>query len=65
MASLFDIIQLGDINLQNRIAMGLLARMWSKSDNMIYLLNTEYYAQCASAGVFSHSGDSLFSQDIV
>ena len=52
MTSLFDILQLNDITLQNRIVMAPLTRMRSKQPgNIPWLLNAEYYAQRASAGL--------------
>jgi N-ethylmaleimide reductase len=51
MSTLFDLLQLGDLTLNNRIVMAPLTRMRSKQPgNIPHALNAEYYAQRSSAG---------------
>jgi N-ethylmaleimide reductase len=51
MASLFDPIRLGDLNLPNRIAMAPVTRARSGHDGIPTTANAAYYAQRATAGL--------------
>lgn len=63
MTTLFTPLQLGDITLQNRIIMAPLTRMRSRQPgNVPYELNTEYYAQRASAGLIISEATQISQQ---
>jgi N-ethylmaleimide reductase len=63
MATLFDPLKAGDINLSNRIVMAPLTRMRSKQPgNIPWDLNAEYYAQRASAGLIISEATQISQQ---
>jgi N-ethylmaleimide reductase len=57
--SLFTPIQLGAIQLPNRIIMAPLTRMRAGADNVPTALNARYYAQRASAGLIISEGAAI------
>jgi N-ethylmaleimide reductase len=63
MADIFDTLTLGATTLKNRIVMAPLTRMRSKQPgNIPYLLNAEYYAQRASAGLIVSEATQISQQ---
>jgi N-ethylmaleimide reductase len=57
--SLFTALQLGAIQLPNRIIMAPLTRMRAGAGNVPTTLNAEYYAQRASAGLIISEGTAI------
>jgi N-ethylmaleimide reductase len=57
--SLFTPLQLGAIQLPNRIVMALLTRMRAGARNVPTALNANYYAQRASAGLIISEGTAI------
>jgi N-ethylmaleimide reductase len=57
--SLFSPLQLGAIQLRNRIIMAPLTRMRAGANNVPTPLNAEYYAQRASAGLIISEGTAV------
>jgi len=57
--SLFSPLQLGPIQLPNRIIMAPLTRMRAGADHVPTALNAEYYAQRASAGLIISEGTAI------
>jgi N-ethylmaleimide reductase len=57
--SLFDPIQLGAIQLPNRIIMAPLTRMRAGANSVPTALNAKYYAQRASAGLIISEGTAV------
>lgn len=63
MTSLFNILKLGDLTLQNRIIMAPLTRMRSKQPgNIPYELNAQYYQQRATAGLIISEATQISQQ---
>lgn len=63
MASLFDTIKLGELNLKNRFIMAPLTRMRSlQPGNIPHSLNAQYYAQRASAGLIISEATQISPQ---
>ena len=57
--SLFTPLQLGAIQLRNRIIMAPLTRMRAEAGNMPTAMNARYYAQRASAGLIISEGTAI------
>src|SRR5271170_3531561 len=57
--SLFTPLQLGAIQIPNRIIMAPLTRMRAGADNVPTAMNAEYYAQRASAGLIISEGTAI------
>ncbi len=57
--SLFSPLQLGPIQLPNRIIMAPLTRMRAGADNVPTRMNADYYAQRASAGLIISEGTAI------
>jgi 2,4-dienoyl-CoA reductase-like NADH-dependent reductase (Old Yellow Enzyme family) len=64
MTSLFDPIQIGDINLPNRIIMAPLTRLRGTADHIPTRLMVQYYTQRASAGLIISEGIPVSPQGI-
>ena len=63
MASLFDPLKLGDVELPNRVIMAPLTRMRSKQPgNVPHELNAKYYAQRATAGLIISEATQVSQQ---
>lgn len=63
MTTLFDSLQVGDLELPNRIVMAPLTRMRSKQPgNVPHALNAQYYAQRASAGLIISEATQVSQQ---
>lgn len=63
MATLFDPLQLGDIQIPNRVVMAPLTRMRSQQPgNIPHALNAEYYAQRAGAGLIISEATQISQQ---
>jgi N-ethylmaleimide reductase len=63
MTSLFDTLTVGELTLSNRIIMAPLTRMRSKQPgNIPQPMNTEYYAQRASAGLIITEATQISQQ---
>ncbi len=63
MTNLFDPLQLGDLQISNRIVMAPLTRMRSQQPgNIPYALNAEYYAQRAGAGLIISEATQISQQ---
>jgi N-ethylmaleimide reductase len=60
--NLFTPLQLGTLNLPNRIIMALMTRMRAGADNVPTDLNAEYYAQRSSAGLIISEGTAISPQ---
>jgi N-ethylmaleimide reductase len=59
--SLFSPLQLGAMQIPNRIIMAPLTRMRAGADNVPTAMNAEYYAQRASAGLIISEGTAISS----
>jgi 2,4-dienoyl-CoA reductase-like NADH-dependent reductase (Old Yellow Enzyme family) len=57
--SLFSPLQLGAIQLRNRIIMAPLTRMRAGANNLPTPMNADYYAQRASAGLIISEGTAV------
>ena len=56
MAQIWDPIELGDIQLQHRVAMAPMTRSRATPDGVVGSMNAEYYAQRASMGLVMTEG---------
>ena len=61
-ATLFSPLQIGAIQISNRIVMAPLTRMRAGADNVPSALNAEYYAQRATAGLIIAEGTAVSQQ---
>src|SRR5664279_98951 len=61
-AALFSPLQIGAIQISNRIVMAPLTRMRAGADNVPSALNAEYYAQRATAGLIIAEGTAVSQQ---
>jgi 2,4-dienoyl-CoA reductase-like NADH-dependent reductase (Old Yellow Enzyme family) len=64
MPTLFDPLQLGDIQMPNRIVMAPLTRLRADSDHLPNDLMATYYSQRASAGLIITEGVPVSSQGV-
>src|ERR1035441_6404565 len=64
MASLLDPIQIGEINLPNRVIMSPLTRLRGTTDHIPTQLMVEYYTQRASAGLIISEGIPVVPQGV-
>ena len=62
--NLFSPIQLGDLELPNRIIMAPLTRNRAAEGNVPQAMNVEYYRQRASAGLIISEGSQISSQGL-
>ena len=64
MATLFDPVQIGDLQLKNRIVMAPLTRMRNFNERSPGPINVKHYVQRASAGLIITEATSVTPQGV-